>query len=195
MHDYQTSIGLLDSLQRNDDESWQLFHDIYVPLIRKWLRGHGLTDNDSEDVAQEVLVVVMGKIADFRRQRVGSFRCWLRNITVNCLRSHRRSNWKHPHSAGGDSTAEMLRDLACPRSELTQLWNREHDRHVLGYAMKEVKDTFAEKTWQAFRGVALDREPAKQVAQRLDMSVNAVCIAKSRVINRIREVVSGLVDS
>ena len=49
--------------------------------------------------------------------------------------------------------------------------------------------------WRAFQRVALDGESATEVARELGVSVNAVFIAKSRVLARLREEVAGLVDS
>ena len=60
--------------------------------------------------------------------------------------------------------------------------------------MKLVQPEFTEATWQAFRRLALDGAAAKVVAGELGLSVNAVLIAKSRVLSRLRQEARGLVD-
>ena len=47
-------------------------------------------------------------------------------------------------------------------------------------------------TWQAFRRQVLDGQSASAAATELGVTVNAVLIAKSRVLRRFREEVAGL---
>src|SRR4051812_50050746 len=84
----ETDKSLLRRLDdRADAASWQQFLTIYTPLIRGWLRRHGVPPADAEDLTQEVLGVVVRKLPGFRHnQRGGAFRTWLRAITTNCLR-------------------------------------------------------------------------------------------------------------
>ena len=57
------------------------------------------------------------------------------------------------------------------------------------------KPHFAPTTWTAFCRVALDGARPNMVAQELGISLNAVCIAKSRVLSRLRQESEGLVES
>ena len=68
--------------------------------------------------------------------------------------------------------------LADPQSELSQLWNQEHDRHVAQRLLQLVEGDFTPTTWQAFRRVVIDGVRASQAARELGLSVNAVLIAK-----------------
>jgi RNA polymerase sigma-70 factor (ECF subfamily) len=60
--------------------------------------------------------------------------------------------------------------------------------------MRLVRPEFTEATWQAFQRLALDGAPGQVVAEELGLSVNAVLIAKSRVLARLRQEAQGLVD-
>ena len=83
-----TSLSLLDRLKvaRPEASDWNRLQGIYLPLIERWLgRVPGLGD-ESADLAQEVLVVVFREVPRFDRQREGSFRAWLRQVTVNKIR-------------------------------------------------------------------------------------------------------------
>ena len=50
-----------------------------------------------------------------------------------------------------------------------------------------IRSEFEEKSWQAFFRVVVDNVAPKDVAAELDMSPNAVYLAKSRIMRRIRE--------
>ena len=85
-----TSLGLLERLKvaRPAVSDWNRLHGVYLPLIQRWLdRVPGLGD-DSADLAQEVLIVVFREVPRFDRQREGSFRAWLRQVTVNKIRNY-----------------------------------------------------------------------------------------------------------
>jgi RNA polymerase sigma-70 factor (ECF subfamily) len=72
----ETSASLLDRLRvQPDADAWRRLVDLYTPLIRTWLRRHGLPPQDAADLVQEVLTVVVRRLPDFQRQeRTGSFR-------------------------------------------------------------------------------------------------------------------------
>lgn len=188
INDY-TSVGFLHSLQRHSDGAWSRLNDIYLPLIRKWLRQYSVNAADADDISQDVILVVFRRLSDFERERSGSFRCWLRCITVNCLRDYRR---KSARQIAGEGVRDLLEGLEDPESDLSRRWNVEHDMHVLRYLMSELQNKFSQQTWQAFQRTALSGQRPSEVAAELKMSENAVCIAKSRVSSRIREMAKGL---
>jgi RNA polymerase sigma-70 factor, ECF subfamily len=98
-----TSLSLLDRLKlaRPEASDWSRLQRIYLPLIERWLsRVPGLRD-ESADVAQEVLVVVFREVPRFTRQREGSFRAWLRPVTVNKVRDYRRKRQRRPAAGIG----------------------------------------------------------------------------------------------
>src|SRR5437660_12901871 len=85
----ETSVSLLERLSLSpDDGSWKRFVDLYAPLIRGWLRPYSVKEEDAEDLAQEVMAVVVRELAHFQHtQQHGAFRNWLRTVTVNQLRA------------------------------------------------------------------------------------------------------------
>ena len=191
-----TSASLLDRL-REDPRSpaWQRMTDIYQPLIRSWLHRQDVLTQDADDLVQEVLAVVVRRLPEFEHnQRVGAFRTWLRTITVNVVRDHWRSRKKRPAATGGSDLNDFLNQLEDPDSGLSQLWDQEHDRHVTHRLLQMLKGDFEAKTWQAFTRLALDGVPAAEVAQELGLTTNAVFIAKSRVLARLRQEAAGLVE-
>ena len=53
---------------------------------------------------------------------------------------------------------------------------------------------FEARTWLAFRLQVFEEAQPKVVAAQLELTVNAVLIAKSRVLKRLRELSRGLID-
>jgi RNA polymerase sigma-70 factor (ECF subfamily) len=53
--------------------------------------------------------------------------------------------------------------------------------------LEVVRPEFEPATWQAFRLLMLVGKPTAAVAEELGLSANAVRIAKSRVLRRLRE--------
>jgi RNA polymerase sigma-70 factor (ECF subfamily) len=132
-----------------------------------------------------VFVVVIREIPRFERRREGSFRVWLRRVTVNKVRTHRR---KRPRRAVGlDATDGFLNSLADPISELAREWDLDHDRHVFQKLLAIVRPDFSSTSWTAFHRFAVDGLPAGKVAEETGLSVNAVLRAKSRILKRLRE--------
>jgi RNA polymerase sigma-70 factor (ECF subfamily) len=183
-----TSVSLLDRLKaaRPDASDWNRLQDIYLPLISRWLgRVPGL-GVESDDLAQDVFLVVIREIPRFRRQREGSFRAWLRKVTVNRVRSHRKKRHRRP-TVGLDPADGFLDSLADPNGDLAREWDMDHDRHVFQKLLAIVQPDFRPTTWEAFRRFAVDGLAATQVAEELGLTVNAVIQSKSRVLRRLRE--------
>lgn len=183
-----TSKSFLDRLRDAPDESlWGQFVDLYTPLIRHWLRQHAHLQSDDDDLVQEVLLIVVKKIPEFRRgERAGSFRRWLKSITVNILRHSLRS--RRLRSPGGnDAVSLMLDQLEDPDSALSKMWDDEHDRYLTKRLLEHIKPLFEAKTWTMFQKTALDGQSAATVAAELGVSENAVFIARSRVMAKLRE--------
>src|SRR5262249_43719722 len=152
-------------------------------------------DQDADDVVQEVLAVVVRKLPQFQRQpRTGAFRRWLRSITVNCLRDFWKSQRGRPRATGDSDLQQMLDQLEDPDSGLSRLWDEEHDRHVTHRLLQLIRPHFEARTWRAFQRVALDGASPDEVAAEMGMTVNAVFIAKSRVLSRLRREGAGLID-
>jgi RNA polymerase sigma-70 factor (ECF subfamily) len=191
-----TSASLLDRL-RTDPRSpaWQRLVAIYEPLVRGWLRHHGLAAQDADDVVQEVMAVVVRRLPQFEHNgRAGAFRTWLKTIAVNCLRDHWRTGRRRPTATGDSDFQQFLAQLEDPTSGLSQQWDQEHDRHVTRNLLELLRDDFEPATWQAFQKTALEGLPAAEVAAQLGLSTNAVFISKSRVLARLRQEAAGLLE-
>jgi RNA polymerase sigma-70 factor (ECF subfamily) len=192
----ETSVSLLERLRLTPDEAdWRRLVEVYTPLLSGWLRRHLLPAADTDDLVQEVLAVLVRELPHFEHnRRPGAFRNWLRTIAVHRLRDFWRARQHRPEAAGGSDFLSSLDQLEDPASGLSQLWDAEHDRHVVARLLEMIRGDFQPATWQAFAGVMLDGHKPAEVAARLGVSVNAVLLAKSRVLHRLREEGAGLID-
>ena len=182
-----TSVSLLDRLKdaRPDASDWGRLQDIYLPLIARWLRRIPGLSEENDDLAQEVFVVMVRELPRFERQREGSFRAWLRQVTVNKVRTLRKQLGRKP-VAGVDLTDGFLDRLAEPNSELARVGPGPRPAR-LPEALAIVQPDFQANTWEAFRRFAIDGHPAAEVAAELGLNVNSVLQAKSRILRRLRE--------
>jgi RNA polymerase sigma-70 factor (ECF subfamily) len=191
-----TSFSLLERASRSRDaEAWDRLVAVYAPLMQRWLRSYGVQDSDAEDLIQEVLSVVLTELASFQHnERAGAFRNWLRRILVNRLRGYWRRRKLEPPALGTSSLAERLNQLEDDNSDASQIWNAEHDRYVLSQLIAGVRPRVLDKTWEAFRRQVLEGERADLVAAQLNMPINSVYVARSRVLSILRREAAGLIE-
>ncbi len=192
----ETSATLLGRLRAEPhSEEWERLVAIYTPLIRNWLRRAELKIVDGDDVVQDVMAVVVRRLPEFRHNgRTGAFRAWLRAITANCLRDHVRARRQIPKATGDSEFAIALAQLEDPESALSRQWDEEHQVHVTRMLLEQLRPGFEAKTWSAFEEFAIKGRSAADVARELGTTPNAVFIAKSKILARLREEASDLLD-
>jgi RNA polymerase sigma-70 factor (ECF subfamily) len=183
-----TPLSLIERLRHSGDAaSWRRLVDLYTPLIRRWLRRE-VAGADADDLVQEVLGAVLRAMPTFVHSgRAGSFRRWLRTTTAHTLAGF----WRGRRALTPPIAWELLEDS---ESELSRAWDREHDEFVARRLLDLMESEFSPTTWAAFRRQVVDGQSAAVVAAELGMSINAVLLAKSRVLARLRKEGRGLID-
>ncbi|MBI1348674.1 sigma-70 family RNA polymerase sigma factor [bacterium] len=186
-----TSVTLLQRVRRRDDQvAWERFVRIYTPLLVRWSQGAGLSDLDAADIVQEVFATLVVEMPQFEFDRTrGMFRSWLKTITLNLCRKQQR---KRQVAEGRGGENDPLQGLLADDHDPT--WDREYHEFVLRRAMQIMQSQFEPKTWQAAWELAVNRLTAAEVSQKLGISESAVYVAKSRVMRRLRQELSGLLD-
>ncbi|HEV3438745.1 MAG TPA: sigma-70 family RNA polymerase sigma factor [Gemmata sp.] len=192
--DNSTSLSLLQRIRTGDNSGWSHVVDLYSPLIYHWCQRWGVEHSDADDVAQEVFHAAAQGIGTFRREREGdTFRGWLRGITRHKVTAYWRSRVNNPASPGGSDAWQRLlevpeRDTPEDEAEAAQFSALYHR------AVRLLQSEFEQRTWLAFWRTTVDEQPAVAVATELGMSANAVRMAKSRVLHRLREELGDLVE-
>jgi RNA polymerase sigma-70 factor (ECF subfamily) len=189
-----TSLTLLDRLQQQRrPEDWTRFVELYEPFIRRFIRMDAKLAADADDVCQEVMRKIVSHLRQFERNREGSLRCWLKTITVNEVSAYWRQKLRKS-TVGAPANDLMIESLSDPTNALSELWDREHGRHILRRLQELVEPEFTPLTWRAFQLRVLEERPSQEVASILQISRNAVDIAKSRVLARLRREAAGFLD-
>ncbi len=184
-----TSVSLLHKLaEQGRDADWLVFQNLYRPFVIQQIARFPDLRPQAEDLSQEVMLVVFQQLPEFHRQRKGSFRNWLRTICLHRMQDAARK------LAHGRQVLAKLAESAEASSQWSVQWDREHDQHVLRQLMGRVENEFEPQTWQAFLMYAIAGRPVRQVASELNLTPNAVLLAKSRVLRRLREEASGMVE-
>src|SRR5262249_60322784 len=113
---------------------------------------------------------------------------WLRPIRRNKVYDHFRRRGREPEGVGGTEAQGRLAEVpALPTADEDSAAGQGAERGLFRRALELIQQEFAERTWQAFWRTAVEGRPAAEVAAELSMSPGAVRVAKSRVLQRLRE--------
>jgi RNA polymerase sigma-70 factor, ECF subfamily len=181
-----TSTSLLDQLQHAPDAvRWGRFVRLYAPLLYGWAHAVTSQEADAADLVQDVFTIVVQRLTEFRPQVDGSFRGWLRTILRNRWNEVQRK--RRPVPAGNLEVLAMTVEPGLPDDGADQ-------RALLSAALILLQNDFEPSTWKAFAQTALHGRPAAAVAADLHLSTDAVYVARSRVLQRLRRELAGLLD-
>jgi RNA polymerase sigma-70 factor, ECF subfamily len=184
-----TPPSLLQRLRDSPErEAWERFVDLYTPLFFAWTKRLHLNDHESADLVQDLFAVLVEQLPLFVYDPHKSFRAWLKTILLNRWRNHLRRR-----------SAEKLIDQAdmneVPDSEaIPELEEAEYRQYVVSRALALMQAQFQPVTWKACWEFVVNDRPASDVARELGISVNAVYLAKSRVLRCLREELAGLLE-
>jgi RNA polymerase sigma-70 factor (ECF subfamily) len=168
-----------------DEESWRTFVDTYGPLLYRWCRRRGLQDADAADVSQETLAEVARCIRTFAYQpERGRFRDRLATVTRRRLIRFHEQRGRGVAAAGGEADQALAQ---CSAEPADAEWTAAFHAHVLRVALDRVRPHFAQDTWRAFELTWLDGRPSIEVADRLGVPIDAVYLARCRVLKRLEE--------
>jgi RNA polymerase sigma-70 factor, ECF subfamily len=186
-----TSVSLLRRLRQPTEQeaSWQRFVQIYTPLLFHWARKLGLSAEDAADLVQEVLVLLVQKLPEFTYDPQRSFRGWLRTVMQNKWRDSRRLRRVPVAEESAASIVDAANDDAAAALE-----EAEYQQYVVKQALELMQAEFQPETWKACWEYMIVGKPADAVAKELGLTINAVYLAKSRVLSRLREELAGLLD-
>lgn len=168
-----------------DKDAWRQFVQIYAPVIYGYARQKGLQDADAADVTQDVLravTVATGRqVYDPAR---GSFRSWLFTIAHHKLCDFRTRQQSQFQGSGDTGAHQRLEEQ--PAKDEVDAWEQEYRSRLFHWAAERIKGSINETTWQAFWLTAVEGQSGKEVAAKLNLSVAAVYLAKSRVMARLK---------
>jgi RNA polymerase sigma-70 factor (ECF subfamily) len=185
-----TSSSLLERLKQPlAEDAWRRFVNLYTPLLFFWARRLGLQETDAADLVQEVFALLIQKLPGFTYDRQSSFRAWLRTVMQNKWRERQRG--KGPAEVPVEPA--LLDSLPAPDPAL-DLSEEEFQQRLTTRAMQFMQAEFEPVTWKACWEHVVGGRDAAEVARELGITLNAVYLAKSRVLRRLRQELAGMLD-
>lgn len=182
MERWRTTTTLLERLRGDaDDGAWNQLDERLRPALEIFARRMGLAPADVADVVQESLLALMRALRDgsYDRGR-GRLRSFLFGVVRNQVKQAQRRAHKDPP---GVAAAEPLADDRAEQRTFDESWETGALAHCLAQVEREVHP----RTYRAFDAVVLRHRKPADVARELAMSVNAVYLAKHRVLGQVRE--------
>jgi RNA polymerase sigma-70 factor (ECF subfamily) len=190
--DKDTSLTLMMRVQQDpaDSQAWDEFVQRYQPIIRAWCLRWGSQPSDADDVAQQVLVRLLGAMKKYHYNSSAGFRGWLKTVTHNAWLDFVGSR---PRTSAKDQ--EHLASIADSHDALADLENQmEHafEQELLDLAMRRVEGRVKPTTWEAFRLTHIQNLSGTEAADQLNVPVSQVYVAKHRVVKLLKEELQGL---
>jgi len=180
----RTSTILLEGIKDGGNQSaWREFDARYRPLLMAVARRLNLSDADAEDAAQEALAAFTRgyRQGSYRRQQ-GRLRDWLTGIMAHKVRDVQRQRQRREEVLA--AVATELED--CDQSVRAAM-EVEWTRATLRQCLEEIRQDVSPLMYESFELSALQLWPARQVAERLGITIDAVYQNKTRVLVRLRE--------
>jgi RNA polymerase sigma-70 factor (ECF subfamily) len=179
---------LLRIRNAEDHAAWGAFVELYAPVVYSYSRRQGLTDADAADVVQDVLAQVARSIRSFDYQpERGRFRGWLYAVTQSKITRTRKRNRAEPIAAA-------IHDDQLVSAGEEPAWTEIFNAEVLRTSLTRIRGNFEDDTWEMFERVWIRNQPAADVARALNRPIHAVYVAKSRVLNRLKQEILSLAE-
>ena len=186
-----TRRSLLVRIRSGEPAAWDAFATLYRPLMVGWLRAPGGPAGRDRRPGPGDPPERGAEPAPVRPLGPGR---GVPGVAADDRLPPRPGLLAGERPDSGDRERVDLKQLEDPDSELARRWDEEHDRYVFRCLLDLVGQEFEPATVRAFRRLVLDEAPGAVVADELGVSVGAVYVARSRVLQRIRQEAEGLID-
>lgn len=172
-----TNIDFLGESLRNPGnlEAGRRLHEKYAGIIARTVATHGVFNQDTEDLTQEVLGRVVAGFHRFTRRGRGSFRAWLRRICRSAAADWFRANPGRAVCSPrhlGQAVAETVVEA--------------YEVEILESAIWRVRMEIPPDQWDLFVWVRVRGLPAAEIAAHRGLTRYAVYKAGHRVAERLR---------
>jgi len=142
-----TSLTLLQRVRRREDHAaWERFVLLYTPLLYRWTRLTGLSEQDAGDLIQDVFVILMTELPQFEydSQRA-NFRGWLKTITVRKCREWQRRKVVGTPRGGSEDGLDQIPDDPVADT----FWEREYRECLVQRSLQLMQSQFEPRIWRA----------------------------------------------
>jgi RNA polymerase sigma factor (sigma-70 family) len=149
--DSTTDPSLFARLRQNpkDEAAWKDFVTRYGRLIYAWARARGLADIDCEDIRQDVLTRLLGRLQGFQYDQRQSFRGYICVVTQHAVNDLLEERRRRPQATGDDVVVDLLASVEA-RADLGRQFEEEYDRELFEEACRRVEREVGKPAWDRF---------------------------------------------
>jgi RNA polymerase sigma-70 factor (ECF subfamily) len=185
-----TPATLLEQVRHPDNrQAWEQFVRLYTPLILGFARRHGLQDADAADLAQEVFAALVRAMPHFQYDPNRSFRAWLGALVCNRWRDRQRGKLPLPLADDDPAWNRLLVE-----SQTEAFDENEYQTVLISRGLAIVRVEFSAAIWALFEATVLEGSTIAAAATRFGVTPNAIYLARSRVLRRVKEVLTGFLE-
>jgi RNA polymerase sigma factor (sigma-70 family) len=184
----KTRKSLIARLENWEDQrTWDEFYQTYWRLIYSVGLKAGLRSDEAFDVVQEtILSIAKQSKKNLYDPKQGSFKTWLMNMKRWRINDQFRKRKKDTAMIGGewenDRKTAVIDRIEDPGGDvLSRLWHVEWKKNIADAALARVKAQVSPKQYQIFDCYVVKQMEAKEVQEKLGVSMAQVYLAKHRV--------------
>ena len=183
---WTTRKSLIERVLDGDEESWDAFYANYSRLVYAIGEKSGLSEDDCEDLVQEVMRTIFKSKDRFRYDSsTGKFRTYLTGIV-----KHKVCDFYRKRDGGMVAMdEETVLEAADPANRLDDVCTEEWKNHILNVALMELRERVEPETFDAFQMYVLQERQPREVADALSISESAVYVYKNRCVKHLRLII------
>ena len=183
-----TTTQVLEELKMsNDTLVWTRFRDHFYFVVINFAKTLGLSETDAEDAAQETILAFIKAFRDGKYNREkGQLSHWLFGVARRVILNFRK-RLPREHFIVDNTSGTSFWDMVADENAVQHTWDTEWQHMMLERCLQQARRELDQKVFKAFELYAISQKPVEEVSQTLSMSRNAVYIAKSRVLSKLRQ--------
>jgi RNA polymerase sigma-70 factor (ECF subfamily) len=186
-----TTTQILEDLKSSNDAlAWNSFRDHFYPVVVNFAKSLGLSATYAEDAAQETMLTFLKAFRDGRyNKEKGRLGSWVFGVARRVILNFRKQ-LPRERTIADSSTGTSFWDMIADDSAVKHTWETQWRRMVLERCLQQVRREFDSRVFKAFELYALSEKSVAEVGRTLGMSRNAIYVAKSRVLSRLRRLLT-----
>ena len=167
-----------------NEAAWEEFAEIYSRYIYAVIRNMNISQQDTEEIHQKVMIKLWEKLPDMNTEEIRRFRSYLAMVAKNEVKQFirarsRRQNWES--KAAEDASVNYLQSIRLP--DIGTIAEKEWQIHLTHLAMKKIEPCFSKKTMEVFR-LSLEGIDREEIARRTGIGLGSINTLKARVKSR-----------
>lgn len=182
LEDSYTRVTLIQRVkQQYDANAWREFAQIYRSYIYAVIRNLEMSEHDTQEVHQKVMVKLWEKLPELDTSQIRRFRSYLAGVAKNevkqFIRARERRQAREFHSLETNDP-DYLNSIRLP--EIERIAEEEWKIHLTNMAFREIEKDFSKKAIEVFRFSIEGLDP-DEIAERTGISRSSVATLKARV--------------